>query len=225
MSTLRAKATLRGHRGSVMSVAFSSDSKTLASAAADGTIRLWNPATGKQTGLLDPGATFANSVALSHNGQFLASGHADGTVRLWNLLNREQRWALGERGESIHSVAFSPDSKLLASATQGGSIAVWDVPTRKQVKRLTSPAKKVTFFPSGKFLLAGPQVWEVPGWSERLFWGAYLALPSVVSFSSNGEFVAAWGLKLDGDLTLLEERPASSTTGRLRCSGSSGMRR
>jgi WD40 repeat protein len=33
----------KGHEGAVMSLAFSANSRTLASAGADGTIRLWNP--------------------------------------------------------------------------------------------------------------------------------------------------------------------------------------
>ena len=70
-------------------VAFSPDGKLLATAGADGTIRLWNPATGQAVGAPLPADTGAgpaacSAVAFSPDGKLLATAGADGTVRLWN---------------------------------------------------------------------------------------------------------------------------------------------
>ena len=69
-------------------VAFSPNGRLLASADADGTVRLWNPATGQPVGAPHHESAQVTGVAFSPNGKLLASAGADGTVRLWNPATR-----------------------------------------------------------------------------------------------------------------------------------------
>ena len=70
------EAPVEGHTGPVWSVTFSSD----------GSIRLWDAATGKQIGAPLKGHTrWVESVAFSPNGTKITFGSADATIRLMDV--------------------------------------------------------------------------------------------------------------------------------------------
>ncbi|KAG9234358.1 hypothetical protein BJ875DRAFT_401290 [Amylocarpus encephaloides] len=111
--------TLEGHSGFVMSVAFSHDSKLLASASDDKTV--------KQT--LEGHSQGVMSVAFSHDSKLLASASDDKTVKVWDTATGTLQQTLEGHSQGVMSVAFSHDSKLLASASDDKTVKVWDTAT------------------------------------------------------------------------------------------------
>ncbi len=123
------KTYLRGHTNWVWSVAFSPDGKTLASGGADGTIILWDVATGQPSGPpLTGHSDWVRSIAFSPDGGTLASGSADGTLILWDATTGQPLGPplVGHNG-FITEVAFSPDGRMLASGSADGTLILWDV--------------------------------------------------------------------------------------------------
>ena len=84
---------LRGHVGDVTDVAISPDGKTLASASArDEAIRLWDPATGKESGVLRmPETSVIHAVAFSPDGTVLAGAFGRGQVSFWHATTTHDR--------------------------------------------------------------------------------------------------------------------------------------
>lgn len=84
--TFQASTLLTGHTMPVLSVAFSPDGRTFASASADGTLQIWDRVTGTHKRRLIAHKVDVNSVAFSPDERILASGSDDGTVLLWDMI-------------------------------------------------------------------------------------------------------------------------------------------
>ena len=80
-----ARDTLIGHRQAVISLAISLDGNTLASAACDRTIKLWDTRTGALLHTFLGHTGWVTSVAISRDGATLASAGDDYMLKLWDV--------------------------------------------------------------------------------------------------------------------------------------------
>ncbi|MER7009626.1 Hsp70 family protein, partial [Dactylosporangium sp. NPDC000555] len=119
-------AALRGHRGPVLGVAFGG--ALLASAGADATVRLWEPASGAPHATLEGHTEPATAVAFSPSGTLLASAGLDTTIRLWDPATGAHLHTLDGHDGAVHAVAFAPDGSTLVSAGADGAVRLWKVP-------------------------------------------------------------------------------------------------
>jgi WD40 repeat protein len=172
---------LKGHEGWVNSLAFSADSRTLASASYDGTVRLWDTTTAISR-VLEGHEGPVKGVAFSRDGRKVASAGEDGTVRLWDAVTAELRTVLPGHQGSVNAVAFSPDGRTLASAGEDSTVRLWDAVTGES-----------------RAILEGHVLWvnAVPLGSPLSSLGFNLPATSV-AFSRDGKTLASSG----GDSTV-----------------------
>lgn len=106
---------LNGHAGAVRALAFSPDSRLLASAGVDQIIRLWSPSTGHLEGTLVGHTDEIASLVFLPDGQRLASASRDGSVRVWSVaVSRDEMSWRNEEGLDGRLV-FSGDSRWWTS--------------------------------------------------------------------------------------------------------------
>jgi eukaryotic-like serine/threonine-protein kinase len=152
------RASLRGHRDGVLSMAFSADGKTLVAGSGDprslnnqdrpGEIRVWDVVTGVTRWRHTSHVT---SVALSGDGKLVASGSWDKTVKLWEAATGQLKATLRGHSGPVTTVAFSGADNLLVSgsAVEGnpdsGEIRLWDAVTGQEKAVLMGQTPGVSF--------------------------------------------------------------------------------
>jgi len=149
---------LRGHTGPVHALAYSTNPWVLASASADGTVRLWDPNSGRELKALNdkkPSAGDMRSVAFSNDGLMMATGGDPRTVTVWSMNTWEPTATMTGHPLMVRSVAFSPDFKTIATGCDDEKVRLWDTGTGQQFYALLGHSGRVNavaFSPDGKTL-------------------------------------------------------------------------
>jgi WD40 repeat protein len=114
--------------GHAEALAFGSGGKMLATAGADGRVRLWDAGTEQETGApMTAGPAPAYALAFSPDGRTLATAGADGNIRLWDVATQQEIGLPMTAGSApVYALAFSPDGRTLAAASSGATRR-WDV--------------------------------------------------------------------------------------------------
>jgi WD40 repeat protein len=190
---------LAGHTTPLIGVVYSPDGKRLATIGKDGTVKVWDAATGRE--LLNlPGTTpLADSygpqrLAISPDGALLASSD-NNLVKIWDSVSGQVLRTLSGHTAEVWAVAFSRDGKRLATGGIDAKVRVWEVATGNLLRTLSGHADAIevlAFSPDGIRLASASddgtiRVWDSVNGQALL---EFDAPPISVAFSPDGTRLA-----------------------------------
>ena len=186
-----------GHSGVVESVAFSPDSRHLASGSRDRTIRVWNLESGESQ-ILEGHSDWIKSIAYSLDGKHLTSVSEDGTVIVWNLESGQKHILREEKMFGADSAAFSPDRRTLAWGSWE-MVEIWDLQEGVRKGILTGHSSKVESIacsPDNRSLASGSmdrtvRIWDSESGKMLHILKGHTEEIKSVSYSPDGRYLAS----------------------------------
>ncbi|MBL8850951.1 MAG: protein kinase [Planctomycetaceae bacterium] len=203
----REVARFTQHTHFVYGGALSPDGLRAATCGADGTIRMWDAATGVEQRVWPNGAGLSpagvpydeNCVMFSPDGAWLATAGEDGGVRLWSVADGT-RVAMTPTHPAEATCRFSPDGRWLAGAWANGHVHVWDMATHGLKSQFLVECDRLCalcFTRSGDEIITGDldgivTVWDSQTGELRREFPSHDS-PRALSVSPDGERVAVAG--------------------------------
>lgn len=118
-------ARLTGHQQLINDVKFSPDTRLLASASFDKSIKLWDGKTGKFITTLRGHVQSVYMVAWSADSRLLVSASADSTLKVWTMKTKKLLNDLPGHVDQVFAVDWSADGEKVASGGKDKLLKLW----------------------------------------------------------------------------------------------------
>uniref|UniRef100_A0A4W2I8I4 Notchless protein homolog 1 n=1 Tax=Bos indicus x Bos taurus TaxID=30522 RepID=A0A4W2I8I4_BOBOX len=118
-------ARMTGHQALINQVVFSPDSRVIASASFDKSIKLWDGRTGKYLASLRGHVAAVYQIAWSADSRLLVSGSSDSTLKVWDVKAQKLSTDLPGHADEVYAVDWSPDGQRVASGGKDKCLRIW----------------------------------------------------------------------------------------------------
>ncbi len=198
--------TYSGHENMVTTVAWSPNSRLVASGGVDATIQVWEALTGKMVLTFNhPGAV--QKLVWTHDGRYLISASGEGPILVWDVQQQQPVLTHNISYALSDALAVSPDGHLVASGggNQSGNalIEIWERATGRVRTTIQYPrgVADLSWSPDGKSLASSAKekiyVWNVATGAMRTSYPATFEPTNggvgiwAVSWSPDGKWIAS----------------------------------
>ncbi|ORY65875.1 WD40-repeat-containing domain protein [Pseudomassariella vexata] len=199
------RLVMGGHQKAIAQVRISPDGRWIASASADGTIKLWEASTGRNLETLVGHMAGVSAVAWSPDSTTLASGSDDKAIRLWNRVTGKPatKKPLWGHHNYVYSLAFSPKGNILASGSYDEAVFLWDVRAGRLMRSLpahSDPVSGIDFSSDGTLVVSSStdgltRIWDTST-GQCLRTMVHEDNPAVTSvcFAPNGRYILTFSM-------------------------------
>jgi WD40 repeat protein len=222
----------------IFGLGFSHDGRIIATGNFNGTVKLWDFASGRLLRTLDGHTDVVYKAVFSPDGKILASCSRDGKITLWEVATGTVLRTLIGHTRPVKAVAFTPDGHSLASVSNDGTVRLWDVGKGTQQRSfihrqpgdVDNSVYSVLFIDRGKVVVAGNgdgtiSYWRVDSGQEaRILHGHTDAVLSLTLSRNNrtlasGSYdhtVKLWDVKTGNEIRTFTDKKMDSVIEQVR---------
>lgn len=184
------------HAEWVTSIDWNPDGQRFTSSSWDGTVRVWDAASGQELNrFIQPG--IVNQAVWDARGERIASaGLHDNKVRIWDVKKNKELICL--HTGRVHTAAWHPDGLQVATGGDDRAIKIYDVGAGRQLSQLighTGNINMVVWDPNGKRLASSAEdetirVWDTSTGQELR---KFIASARTIAWDVEGKWLASGG--------------------------------
>jgi WD40 repeat protein len=195
--------TFPGHMDAVNAVSMTRDGLYLFSASQDGTVGMWDLATGQCVRKFSGHAGGIRHIVVTQNGRLLLAATSRGSLRLWKTFDGVRLPTFKGPFGHVRAISLSADDRWVVSGGGEGHLRLWEMSSGRCIKRFArglGKASTASLSGDGHLALSDGDdrrmhLWGVASGNHiRTFRGSIGILHSV-AFSADGRWVLSAGSK------------------------------
>ncbi|MDI1480392.1 AAA family ATPase [Polyangium sp. y55x31] len=169
-------------------------------AAGDGSIMLWDLASGRCEQHFGAGLGRVDACTLVHQGQHLLCGMADGTIAVWDVVAARRVMRIEAHEGAVATCTAAPDGRRLISASNDRSIKIWELGLPESLVARNgheAPVTECAIAPDGRIAVSASEdgtfkIWDIATGACCATLEGHADLVTVCAISPDGHSVRSF---------------------------------